>query len=129
MSNGSVAFAATSFAAGLLALSATVDARITRILTDETVPIAASVREGIACLEFLQVPVARGPGGEAVTGKVLGRIANRSGKASQPLIVLFHPVPYKPVSLDTAKAKLVSRGGENQRGEVFDEVTIPPSEW
>ena len=92
---------------------------------------ATSVRPKASAtgLQFLQVPVARGPGGAPITGEVLGRIANRSGKASQPLIVLFNPVPYKPVSLDTSKAKLVSRGRENQRGEVFDEVIIPAGDW
>jgi len=86
-------------------------------------------KASVAGMQFLQVPVARGAGGAPITGEVFGRIANRSGKASQPLIVLFHPVPYKPVSLDTTKATLVSRGGENQRGEVFDEVAIPASDW
>ena len=83
----------------------------------------------VAGMQFLQVPVARGPNGTPITGEVFGRIVNRSGKSSQPLIVLFHPVPYKPVSLDTAKSRLVSRGGENQRGEVTDEVVVPPSDW
>jgi hypothetical protein len=86
-------------------------------------------KASVAGNQFLQVPVARGAGGTPITGEVFGRIANRSGKASQPLIVLFNPVPYKPVSLDTTKAKLVSRGGENQLGEVFDEVAIPASDW
>jgi Alpha/beta hydrolase domain len=80
-------------------------------------------------MQWLQVPVARGPGGASVTGEVLGRIVNRSGMASQPLLVQTNPVPYKPVSLDSARSKLTSRGGESQRGEVFDEVTIPPGEW
>src|SRR6185369_16361044 len=52
---------------------------------------------------------ARGPGGAAVTGEVLGRIVNRSGVASQPLLVQTNPVPYKPVSLDTTRSKLTSR--------------------
>ncbi len=82
-----------------------------------------------AGMQFLQVPVARGPGGVQVTGAVFARIVNRAGKASQPLIVQTHPVPYKPVSLDTSKSRLVSRGGENMRGEVFDEVTIAASDW
>ena len=86
-------------------------------------------KASVAGNQFLQVPVARGVGGTPITGEVFGRIANRSGKASQPLIVLFNPVPYKPVSRDTTKAKLVSRGGENQLGEVFDEVAIPASDW
>jgi len=82
-----------------------------------------------AGMQFLQVPVARGPGGAAVTGDVLGRIVNRSGMASQGLLVQTNPVPYRPVSLDTHRSKLVSRGGENQRGEVTDEVTIAASDW
>ncbi len=96
---------------------------------DNSGATAVRPRASSAGMQFLQVPVARGPGGAPVTGEVFGRIANRSGKASQPLIVLFHPVPYKPVSLDTGKAKLVSRGGENQRGEVFDEVAIASGAW
>ena len=80
-------------------------------------------------LQFLQVPVARGPDGTPVTGDVFGRIVNRSGPASQPLLVQTNPVPYKPISLDTREAKLVSRGGETQRGDVIDEVVIPSSDW
>jgi hypothetical protein len=38
-------------------------------------------------------------------------------------------VPYKPVSLDTTKSKLVSRGGETLRGDVIDEKVIPASDW
>ncbi len=80
-------------------------------------------------LQFLQLPVARGPGNAAVTGEVFARIVNRSGLGSQPLMVQTNPVPYKPVSLDTAQARLVSRAGENQRGEVLDEVAIAPADW
>ena len=80
-------------------------------------------------MQFLKLPVARGPGGTPVTGEVLARIVNRSGPVSQPLLVQTNPVPYKPVSLDTARSRLVSRTGENQRGEVFGEVVIPPSDW
>jgi Alpha/beta hydrolase domain len=80
-------------------------------------------------MQFLQVPVARGPGGAQITGEVFGRIVNRSGKASQELLVQTNPVPYKPVSLDTSKSRLVSRGGENMRGEVVDEVAIAAADW
>jgi hypothetical protein len=92
---------------------------------------ATAVRStaSVAGMQFLQVPVARGPAGAPVTGEVLGRIVNRSGKGSQPLLVQTNPVPYKPVSLDTIKAKLVSRGGESTRGEVTDEVVIPAADW
>ncbi len=79
--------------------------------------------------QWLKLPVARGANGTAVTGEVMGRIVNRSGPASQGLIVQTNPVPYKPASMDTRQAKLVSRGAEGMRGEVFDEVTIAPSDW
>ena len=83
----------------------------------------------VAGMQFLQVPVARGAGGAAITGQVFGRIVNRSGAASQPLMVQTNPVPYKPVSLDTSKSTLVSRSAENQRGEVTGEQAIAPSDW
>lgn len=80
-------------------------------------------------LQFLQVPVARGPHGEAVTGEVFGRIVNRAGPVSQPLLVQTNPVPYKPVSLDTHKSKLVSRAGESMNGEVRGEKQIAAADW
>jgi hypothetical protein len=80
-------------------------------------------------MQFLELPVARKADGSPVVGEVLGRIVNRSGKASQPLLVQTNPVPYKPVSLDTGLSKLVSRSAENQRGEVLGEVTIAAADW
>lgn len=80
-------------------------------------------------MQFLQLPVARGEGGAAITGEVFGRIVNRSGPNSQALIVQSNPVPYLPQSLDTKAARLVSRGGETQRGEVLDEREIPSDQW
>jgi hypothetical protein len=78
---------------------------------------------------WLQLPVARGEKGERITGLVFGRIVNRSGAASQPLMVQTNPVPYKPLSLDTKQATLVSRGGERQDGSVIDERPVPPEAW
>ncbi|HMA07710.1 MAG TPA: alpha/beta hydrolase domain-containing protein [Ramlibacter sp.] len=83
----------------------------------------------VAGMQWLQVPVARAADGGRITGEVFGRIVNRVGPASQPLLVQTNPVPYLPVSLDTGKARLVSRAGENQRGEVTDEVQIPAADW
>jgi len=80
-------------------------------------------------LQFLQVPLARQADGSAVTGRVFARIVNRSGPSSQPLMVQTNPVPYKPISLDTRKSTLVSRGRENMRGEVFDEQVIADGDW
>ena len=83
----------------------------------------------VAGLQWLQLPVARGPAGERITGDVFARIVNRSGPASQPLMVQTNPVPYRPLSLDPAKARLVSRGGEDQHGRVTDEQEIPADQW
>jgi hypothetical protein len=80
-------------------------------------------------MQFLQLPVARGPNGAPVTGEVFARIVNRAGPGSQPLLVQTNPVPYRPQSLDTRQAKLVSRAGETQNGEVTDEVTVPATDW
>jgi hypothetical protein len=92
---------------------------------------ATKVRDkaSVTGMQFLQVPVAKGPNGAAITGEVFGRIVNRSGRDSQPLWVQTNPVPYKPVSLDTTKSKLVSRGGETLKGDVIDEQAIPASDW
>jgi hypothetical protein len=78
---------------------------------------------------WLKVPIARKADGTPITGDVLGRIVNRSGLGSQPLIVQTNPVPYKPVSLDTTKSRLVSRVAESTRGEVIGETVIAPTDW
>ena len=78
---------------------------------------------------FLKLPIARHADGSAVTGQVFGRIVNRSGAGSQPLVVQTNPVPYKPVSLDTRQSQLVSRVAESTRGEVIGETGIPAADW
>lgn len=90
---------------------------------------ANRVTASVAGTQWLQMPVARGANGERITGEVMGRIVNRSGPASQPLLVQTNPVPYQPVSLDTRQARLVSRGGESQSGQVSDEQAIAPEDW
>lgn len=83
----------------------------------------------VAGLHFLQVPKAQNADGSRVTGQVFGRIVNREGPSSQPLMVQTNPLPYVPMSLDTAQAKLVSRGGESMQGAALDEQTIASSDW
>lgn len=83
----------------------------------------------VAGMQFLQVPVARQSDGSRITGQVFGRIVNRAGPGSQPLMVQTNPVPYKPLILDTAKARLSSRAGETMNGDVIDEQTIAGSDW
>src|SRR5947199_7504254 len=62
--------------------------------------------------EWLTVPVAKNSDGSPVTGLVLGRIVNASGHDSRPLIINANPVPYKPMTLDTSKAKLTTHRSE-----------------
>lgn len=78
---------------------------------------------------WLKLPIARNVDGSPVAGQVFGRIVNRSGAGSQPLIVQTNPVPYKPASLDTRQARLVSRVAESTRGEVIGEAVIPAADW
>ena len=78
---------------------------------------------------FLKLPVARHADGSPVTGLVFGRIVNRSGPDSQPLIVQTNPLPYKPASLHSGDARLVTRDAESSTGVVTNEVVVPPSDW
>ena len=66
---------------------------------------------------WVQVPMARA-NGELVTGRVLGRIRNRSGADSQPLIVQAAPIPYLPDTLDTRQAVLTTHTHETSNGIV-----------
>jgi hypothetical protein len=78
---------------------------------------------------WLQLPIARNADGSPVTGNVFGRIINRGGAGSQPLIVQTNPVPYKPISLDTKESRLVSRVAESTRGEVIGETPMASADW
>ncbi|HSH91703.1 MAG TPA: alpha/beta hydrolase domain-containing protein [Ramlibacter sp.] len=92
---------------------------------------ATAVRAAAAVTlpHWLKLPIARNPDGSPITGDVFGRIVNRSGPNSQPLIIQTNPVPYKPISLDTRESRLVSRVAESTRGEVIGETAIAPSDW
>ncbi|WP_393938775.1 alpha/beta hydrolase domain-containing protein [Piscinibacter sakaiensis] len=76
------------------------------------------------------VPMAR-QGGQLVTGKVLGRIINQSGVASQPLVVsrASSPIPYLPASLDTTQATLTIIDKETVDGKVTVGGTVPSGDW
>ena len=92
---------------------------------------ATAVRDSAAVdkTHWLDLPMARHADGSPITGKVMGRIINRSGPGSQALIVQTNPVPYKPSTLDTRLSSLVSRVAESTRGEVMGEKTISPADW
>ena len=90
---------------------------------------AVRATAGVDQPHWLKLPIARNADGSSVAGKVIGRIVNRAGPQSQALIVQTNPVPYKPASLDTRQATLVSRTAESTRGEVIGETPIAPSDW
>ena len=74
--------------------------------------------------DFVIVPIAKNPDGSPVRGEVLGRIVNRSGPESQPMLVQTSPVPYKPYDLDTKKSTLTAIKHETVDGGagVFSEL-------
>ena len=79
--------------------------------------------------EWVKVPVAKNLNGTDVTGLVFGRIVNCSGVASQQIFVQANRLPYKPATLDTTQATLVSRVHETMEGDVSGETTIPSTDW
>jgi hypothetical protein len=79
--------------------------------------------------DFVVVPIARNPDGSAITGKVLGRILNRAGPNSQPIMVQVNALPYKPASLDTSIATLTIHTHESIDGKVTVAGTVPSSDW
>jgi hypothetical protein len=79
--------------------------------------------------DWVTVPIAKNPDGSPITGQVLGRIVNRGGPNSQPLIVQTNPVPYKPLTRDTTRATFVSRMHETIEGVVTGERAIPSTDW
>ena len=78
---------------------------------------------------WLQVPTAKNADGSTVTGQVFGRIVNRSGPNSQPLIVQTNPVPYQPLSINSSEDRLVTRTGETMEGVAIGEQVVPRSDW
>lgn len=83
----------------------------------------------VGARHWLKVPTAVNPDGSPVTGQVFGRIINRSGPNSQPLLVQSSPLPYRPHTLDTTKATLVTRTGETTTGIAIGEQVVPSGDW
>ncbi len=79
--------------------------------------------------EWVKVPIAVNPDGSPVTGLVFGRIVNRGGASSQPINVQNNPLPYRPLTLDTTQATLVSRDHETMEGVVTGETKIASTDW
>ena len=81
-------------------------------------PVAPSTNE------WVKTPVLAG-----VTGRMLGRIVNRSG-TNQPLNVMGNPIPYFPAdSADNAGAVLKTILNETIDGQVTEGATVANSAW
>lgn len=80
--------------------------------------------------DWVKVPIAVNPDGTPITGTVLARIINpATGPNSAPLLVQGNPFPYKPASLDTAKATLTEHLHETMSGLVTEGNTIASKDW
>lgn len=79
--------------------------------------------------DYVIVPIAKNPDGSSITGPVLGRIFNQSGPDSQPILVYHNPMPYKPATLDTTQATLVTHAAETNAGVVTGVNAIPSTDW
>jgi hypothetical protein len=79
--------------------------------------------------DYVIVPVAKNPDGSAVTGKVMARLLNASGKDSQRLMVHSNPLPYRPASLDTRQAHLETHASETIDGKIGATAEIAPGDW
>jgi hypothetical protein len=74
---------------------------------------------------YVKTPVLTG-----VTGKILGRIVNRSGPNLQPLNVMGNPIPYFPFdATDNSGATLTTHTHETINGVITVGETIPNSDW
>ena len=79
--------------------------------------------------DHVVVPIAMNRDGSPITGPVLGRIFNRSGPDSQPLLVYHNPMPYRPATLETTQATLVTHAAETNTGDVKGRHVVPSTEW
>lgn len=77
-----------------------------------------------AANHWVKTPVLTG-----VTGRIIGRIINRSS-TNQPLNVMGNPIPYFPAnSADNSDAVLKTHLAETIDGKVTEGETIPNSAW
>jgi hypothetical protein len=94
------------------------DATVVPANASSLVPVVPSTNE------WVKTPVLSG-----VTGRIFGRIINRSG-TNQPLNVMGNPIPYFPAnSADNSDAVLKTIIKETIDGVVTEGPTIPNSAW
>ena len=79
--------------------------------------------------DIVMVPIAKHADGSKIRGEVLGRIVNRSGPESQPILAQTSPLPYQPANLDTKKATLTAIKRETVDGVVLIDSTVASNDW
>src|SRR5215470_11011948 len=79
--------------------------------------------------DYVMVPTAKNSDGSAITGRVMARIRNASGKDSRPMIMHSNPMPYRPVSLDAKEASLTTHASETIDGTIGATAEIPSGDW
>jgi hypothetical protein len=79
--------------------------------------------------DYVVVPAAKNPNGSPITGRVMARIFNAAGTASQPLMVYANPMPYRPASLDTKEASLTTHASETIDGKIGATADIASTDW
>src|SRR5215813_5762502 len=79
--------------------------------------------------DYVIVPTAKNSDGSAITGGVLARIMNASGKNSRPMMVHSNPMPYRPASLDTKGASLTTHASETIDGAIGAPAEIASADW
>jgi len=90
---------------------------------------AGTTSQTLTTNDFVVVPVAHHRDGSTITGTVLGRIVNRGGPNSQPILVQNNPLPYQPATLDTTQATLTTHTHETVDGVVNVGSVIPSTDW
>lgn len=74
---------------------------------------------------YVKTPVLVG-----LTGKILGRIINRSGVNAAPLNVMGNPIPYFPADpSDNSHDTLTIHTSETINGHITEGGTVPNSDW
>jgi hypothetical protein len=88
-------------------------------------PYVAPCAAPVFANHYVKTPVLTG-----VTGRILGRVVNRSGLDSQPLNVMGNPIPYFPVDAnDNSGDTLTMILSETINGVVTVGDAVPNSDW
>jgi hypothetical protein len=125
---GDVAFTADLFAAGdvhLLSGWQGDNAGATRLPANVDCLPGTGCTAPIFANHYVKTPVLVG-----TTGKIVGRIINRSGVNAAPLNVMGNPIPYFPVDwTNNTGDTLTTHLSETINGNIVTGSTIPNSDW